>query len=125
MLISQEPEIARTQKIISRLHMERFDSSLVTDGKVPPVSVPAISSDRDNGASSADMESQFLFNKDPLIVVCFDHQCSLGLISYVKRHEPLQGEHYVHTLNTPLGFQRKLKALQVHLHAKAISTEEE
>lgn len=51
--------------------------------------------------------------KDPIYVIPFAEDGLTGLISYVKCKE--DGVNYVHTLNTPSGFQRKLEAINVVL----------
>ena len=54
--------------------------------------------------------------KDPIYVIPFSNQ-KTGLISYIKSTTDENGERisYVHTLNSPSGFQRKLEAIQVVL----------
>lgn len=65
-------------------------------------------------------------SKDPIIVIPFTDEHTTGLITYVKEKENKcrtsdSEEHtvnYVHTLNSPSGFQRKLAAIHVHLCRK-------
>lgn len=55
--------------------------------------------------------------KDPIYVIPFSQDAKTGLISYTKSTTDETGEciSYVHTLNSPSGFQRKLDAIQVVL----------
>jgi len=53
--------------------------------------------------------------KDPIHVIPFAVNGSTGLISYVKYHDDGDAVSYVHTLNAPSGFQRKLDAINVIL----------
>ena len=55
--------------------------------------------------------------KDPIYVIPFSQDAKTGLISYVKSNtdETAESISYVHTLNSPSGFQRKLEAIQVVL----------
>ena len=51
-----------------------------------------------------------------ILVLPLDKNEETGLITYVKKGEE-DGEvttHYVHTLNSPSGFQRKLRAIGIH-----------
>ena len=53
---------------------------------------------------------------DLILVLPLDKNEETGLITYVKKGEE-DGEvttHYVHTLNSPSGFQRKLRAIGIH-----------
>lgn len=51
--------------------------------------------------------------KDPIFVIPFANDRLTGLITYVKSKDV--GISYVHTLNAPSGFQRKLDAINVIL----------
>jgi len=54
--------------------------------------------------------------KDSIIVIPFSNDKSTGLISYIKHDSDSADEiKYVHTLNSPSGFQRKLEAIDVIL----------
>ncbi|KAL7550870.1 hypothetical protein ACHAWF_014076 [Thalassiosira exigua] len=52
--------------------------------------------------------------KDPIYVIPFTNDDLTGLITYTKLHDE-GGVRYVHTLNAPSGFQRKLDAIDVTL----------
>jgi hypothetical protein len=60
-------------------------------------------------------------------VVPLDDNNMTGTISYVKRQEQQDGGddcgcyYYVHTLNTPSGFRRKLRAMGIHVDDDRIS----
>ena len=63
---------------------------------------------------------QFTFptnnRKDSIIVIPFSNDNRTGLISYIKHDSDNADEiKYVHTLNSPSGFQRKLGAIGVIL----------
>lgn len=47
---------------------------------------------------------------DKIHVVALDNENRTGIISYEKEGE---GTKYVHTLNTPSGFRRKLEAIGI------------
>ncbi|KAL3912090.1 MAG: hypothetical protein SGARI_001329 [Bacillariaceae sp.] len=47
---------------------------------------------------------------DRVLVVPMDANKTVGLIAFAKNN----GESYVHTLNTPSGFRRKLEAIGIH-----------
>jgi hypothetical protein len=55
---------------------------------------------------------------DEVRVISLDNNNATGVISYVKggsSDDVLSGDRYVHTLNTPSGFQRKLQAIGIKL----------
>jgi len=54
-------------------------------------------------------------SKNPMIVIPFTEDHQTGLITYVKEHAGNDKCHYVHTLNAPSGFQRKLEAMKISL----------
>ena len=58
---------------------------------------------------------------DLILVLPLDETLQTGIITYVKKEEAEDNgetmvlrKHYVHTLNTPSGFQRKLHAIGIH-----------
>jgi hypothetical protein len=53
--------------------------------------------------------------KDPILVIPFANDQTVGLISYVKTMDEGETVCYVHTLNSGSGFHRKLCALDVVL----------
>ena len=59
-------------------------------------------------------------NKDEFIAIPFDNEREVGLISYIKDGSDVQ-RRYVHTLNAPSGFQRKLDAMGVSLSDKMLT----
>ena len=83
-------------------------------------------------SSSQFRSFEFTFHqkeKDPIIVIPFDDHCLNGLISYVKvakdsttttttttaNNDTTATTTYVHTLNAPSGFQRKLQAIGIEV----------
>mmetsp|Transcript_7162 Transcript_7162/g.13603 ORF Transcript_7162/g.13603 Transcript_7162/m.13603 type:complete len:141 (+) Transcript_7162:122-544(+) len=54
-------------------------------------------------------------SKNPMIVIPFTEEHQTGLITYVKESVVEDNCQYVHTLNAPSGFQRKLEAMKVYL----------
>lgn len=54
-------------------------------------------------------------SKNPMIVIPLTDEHQTGLITYVKENEGKDSCHYVHTLNAPSGFQRKLDAMKICL----------
>ena len=57
-------------------------------------------------------------DKDHFIAIPFDIKHEVGLISYIK--DAGSDVRYVHTLNAPSGFQRKLDAMGVSLSDKML-----
>lgn len=56
--------------------------------------------------------------KNPMIIIPFTDEHQTGLITYVKEDAETGNCHYVHTLNAPSGFQRKLEAMKISLCEK-------
>jgi hypothetical protein len=77
---------------------------------------------RDNGISlgeelkctmsSSGWEFQIPGRSDNVIVVALDESKTTGIITYVKRGDGDEKQ-YVHTLNSPSGFRRKLEAIGI------------
>ena len=63
----------------------------------------------DNKEAWQEYSFQLQGRNDLVLVVPLDAQHRTGIITYVKE----DGEHYVHTINAPSGFQRKLKAIGI------------
>ena len=57
---------------------------------------------------------------DRVLVLPLDKTNETGIITYVKEEEGELGTRYIHTLNTPSGFRRKLAAVGIYVDSESI-----